>query len=640
MAAEQAPTGTLAVALGRARDLLGRDAALAEEQAREILRAISDQPDALLLRGRALAILKRRDEAIATFRRAAKRSPNSPDAWRLLGDALVLSGDGPGADAAFARQIKASVHDPRLQRAAAALCDNDLPVAEKLLRDHLKEKPTDVAAIRMLAELAGRLGRNADARSLLERAVELAPGFIPARFNLATVLYRQSHFVEAIEMLDRLLAAEPENAAYRNLKAAALARLGDFDDAIAQFEQVLARRPDQARIWLSYGHTLKTVGQQANCIVAYRRAIDAMPGLGEAWWSLANLKTMQFSEADRKAMENALAAASGKELVHFHFALGKAYEDDGQYETAFRHYADGNRLRRAELSYKADETSAAVARAREVFTQEFFAAREGQGAPETDPIFVVGLPRSGSTLIEQILASHPMIEGTQELPDILRLVQRLAGDDRSRYPALLANFDGNALRGLGASYLETTRPQRKTTRPFFIDKMPNNWLHAGLIHLILPNAKIIDARRHPLGCCFSNFKQHFAEGQVFSYSLEDLGRYYADYVTLMEHFDDVLPGKIHRVFHEAMIEDSEKEIRRLLEYLDLPFDAACLRFHETERSVRTASSEQVRRPIFREGVDQWRRFESWLDPLKETLAPILARYRGAGPGVLDNCKIT
>ncbi len=630
MAAERAPTGTLAVALVRTRDLLGRDAALAEEQAREILRAIPDQPDALLLRGRALVMLERHDEAIAVFRRATVCNPNSADAWRLLGDALVLAGDGPGADAAFARQIKASVHDPRLQRAAAALCDNDLPVAEKLLRDHLKEKPTDVAAIRMLAELAGRLGRNADARNLLERAVELAPSFAPAQFNLATVLYRQSHFVEAIDMLDRLLAAEPENAAYRNLKAAALARLGDFDDSIAQFEQVLARRPDQARIWLSYGHTLKTVGQQANCIAAYRRAIDAMPGLGEAWWSLANLKTMQFSEADRQAMESALAAASGKDLVHFHFALGKAYEDDGQYETAFRHYADGNRLRRAELNYKADETSAAVARARAVFTPEFFAAREGQGAPNADPIFVVGLPRSGSTLIEQILASHPMIEGTQELPDILRLVQRLAGDDRSRYPALLAGFDGDALRGLGTGYLETTRPQRKTTRPFFIDKMPNNWLHTGLIHLVLPNAKIIDARRHPLGCCFSNFKQHFAEGQAFSYSLEDLGRYYADYVTLMEHFDAVLPGKVHRVFYDAMIEDSEKEIRRLLDYLNLPFDAACLAFHETERSVRTASSEQVRKPIFREGVNQWRRFESWLDPLKETLGPILARYPGPG----------
>ncbi|HEY1837166.1 MAG TPA: sulfotransferase [Rhizomicrobium sp.] len=620
------PTGTLGAALARARDLLNREPVLAEEQAREILRAVPDQPDALLLRGRALALLERPDEAIAAFRRAADRDPRSADAWRLLGDALVLAGDGNGADAAYARQIKASVHDPRLQRAASALCDNDMPVAEKLLRDHLKEKPTDVAAIRMLAELAGRLGRNADARNLLERAIELAPSFAPARFNLATVLYRQSHFVEAIEMLDRLLEGDRTNAAYRNLKGAAEARLGNFDDAIVQFEQVLARRPDHALIWLSYGHALKTIGRQGDSIAAYRRAIALMPGLGEAWWSLANLKTMQFSEADRAAMEKALGSASGEEQMHFDFALGKAYEDVGQYEIAFRHYADGNRLRRAQLAYNADETSAAVARACSLFTPEFFAARDGQGAPDDGPIFVIGMPRSGSTLVEQILASHPMIEGTQELPDILRLVRQLTGGERACYPTLLADLDAAKLRALGEGYLESTRPQRKTARPFFIDKMPNNWLHAGLIHLILPNAKIIDVRRHPLACCFSNFKQHFAVGQAFSYSLADMGRYYTDYVALMAHFDAALPGLTHRVFYEALIDDAEGEIRRLLDYLGLPFDSACLRFHETARSVRTASSEQVRKPIFREGLDHWRRFALWLAPLESVLRPLLARY--------------
>jgi tetratricopeptide (TPR) repeat protein len=635
-----APTGTLAIALSRARDLLGRDAALAEEQAREILRAIPDQPDALLLRGRALAALERHDDAIAIFRRAAERNLNSADAWRLLGDQLVLSGDGKGADTAYARQIKASVHDPRLRRAATALCDNDIPVAETLLREHLKEKPTDVAAIRMLAEVAGRLGRNADARALLERAVDLAPGFAPARFNLATVLYRQSNFVEAVDMLDRLLDDEPANPAYRNLKGAALARFGDFDDAIAQFEQVLARRPDHARIWMSYGHVLKTTGRQADSIAAYRRAIKLMPDLGEAWWSLANLKTVRFSEADKAAMEKSLASASSDEQVHFHFALGKADEDAGAYEAAFGHYADGNRLRRAALRFDPEDTSAAVARACALFTPEFFARREGQGCQAGDPIFIVGMPRSGSTLIEQILASHPMVEGTQELPDILRLVRRLAGDDRRRYPTLLADLDGEALRALGQGYLDSTRPQRKTKRAFFIDKMPNNWLHAGLIHLILPHAKIVDARRHPLACCFSNFKQHFAIGQAFAYSLEDMGRYYADYVVLMTHFDAVLPGRIHRVFYEAMVDDAEGEIRRLLDDLGLPFDPACLRFHETKRSIRTASSEQVRMPIFRNGVEQWQRFERWLDPLKSALGPALDGYCAGAGRLLDRCKIT
>jgi tetratricopeptide (TPR) repeat protein len=388
---------------------------------------------------------------------------------------------------------------------------------------------------------------------------------------------------------------------------------------------------------MSYGHSLKTAGRQSQSIAAYRKAIELSPQLGDAYWSLANLKTFRFTPAEIAAMRKQLARTdlAAEDRYHVHFALGKALEDAHEFAASFEHYAEGNRLRRAAIHYDPDRTTGSVDRSRQLFSTDFFAARAGAGAPEPDPIFIVGLPRAGSTLVEQILASHSLVEGTMELPDITAIVQSLTrpreGGTSSRYPEIVASLGHAELRGLGERYLAQTRIQRKTGAPFFIDKMPNNWAYVGLIALILPNAKIIDARRHPLSCCFSGFKQHFARGQHFSYSLDDIGRYYRDYVALMAHFDAVLPGRVHRVIYERMVEETEDEVRRLLEYCGLPFEDACLRFYENARAVRTASSEQVRRPIFRDAVEHWRNYEPWLGPLKTALGPVLDAYPDTPP---------
>ena len=660
------PTGTLAAALAHAERLLSGDPALAEAQAREILKAVPAHPQAewllgAALRGRGdpeaalqvlaplalsqpraaavqlehgltLAALGRSPEAIAALRRATRLNPNLPQAWRALGDELTLAGDAAGADAAYARQIKASVNDPVLIEAAAELCENRLAVAERILRPFLKAHPTDVAAIRMLAETGARLGRYDDAERLLERCLELAPGFTAARHNYAVVLYRQNKATAALAEVDRLLQAEPRNPGYRSLKAAALAQIGEYAQAIAGYEGVLKDHPQQPKAWMSYGHALKTVGRAGDCIDAYRRSIALMPGHGEAWWSLANLKTFRFETEDLQAMRSQLARddLAAEDRFHLHFALGKALEDAGQDEDAFGHYLQGNALRRAELDYDAEETTQHMRRAKALFTPAFFAARAGAGVPDPDPIFIVGLPRAGSTLIEQILASHSAVEGTMELPDIISIARRLGGNPRAKggasYLEPLAGLEPDALKALGEAYLERTRIQRKLGRPLFIDKMPNNFAHIGLIHLILPRAKIIDARRHPLACGFSAFKQHFARGQGFTYDLSDLGRYYADYVELMDHFDAVLPGRVHRVIHEELVRDPETQIRRLLDHCGLPFEDGCLRFHETERAVRTASSEQVRQPLFTDALEHWKRFEPWLGPLKAALGPSLEAY--------------
>lgn len=622
------PVGTLATALGHLRALLAASPNLAEAQAREILRVVPDQPDAMTLHGLALVALGRIDEAILALRRTTARHPDLPDAWRALGDQLVLAGDGAGADQAYAQQIRTSVHDPVLRRAAIALCEGDLPVAERLLKNHLKAHPTDVAAIRMLAELAGRIDRNRDAEALLRRAVDLAPGFAAARFNLATILYRQNRIAEALDELDLLLASDPDHFAARNMAAAALGLIGDAGRAVGHYEHLLERQPEAAKLWMSYGHALKTLGRRDDSIAAYRRCIAITPGFGEAWWSIANLKTVSLSPADTDAMTAALSdpGISVEDRFHLHFALGKALEDEGRFAESFDHYSAGNRQRLATIDYDPEETTARVDRSIALLTPEFLAARAKQGSDARDPIFILGMPRSGSTLIEQILASHPLVEGTQELPDIQMIATRLSRNDDSLYPDVLADLDAAALRTLGEEFIERTRIHRKTDRPCFIDKMPNNWAHIGLIHLILPNARIIDARRHPLGCCFSNFKQHFARGQGFSYSLDHMGRYYADYVRLMDHIDTVLPGRVYRVHYEAMIEDTEEEVRRLLLALGLPFDPACLRFYDNARAVRTASSEQVRRPIYREGLDQWAQFAPFLGPLEDALGAIIAQY--------------
>lgn len=512
--------------------------------------------------------------------------------------------------------------------AALALHDNRLPEAERGLKACLKRDPFDARAIRMLAELAGRIGRNRDAETLLRRALELAPGFTAARANLAIVLYRLNRPTDALAELDTLLAVEPDHLGHANLKAAALGRLGDFGEAIALYEGVLAAAPAQPKVWMSFGHMLKTVGRQADAVAAYRRAIALRPELGEAWWSLANLKTVRFDDADIAAMEGALeqAGLADDDRLHLDFALGKAWEDRGKANRSFAHYASGNALRRAQIVYDADETRNFVDRSIALLTPDFFAERAGWGCPAPDPIFILGMPRAGSTLIEQILASHSAVEGTTELPDLPVIARRVAD-----YPAGLATLTADEARALGEEYLKRAAVQRRTDRPFFIDKLPNNWAHVGLIRLILPNARIIDARRDARACCFSNFKQHFARGQAFSYALDDMGHYYRDYVRLMAHIDAVLPGRVDRVIHEALVDEPEAGIRALLAACRLPFEPACLSFHQTERAVRTASSEQVRQPIFRGGDEAWRPFAAHLGALDAALGDAVEHHPAPSP---------
>jgi tetratricopeptide (TPR) repeat protein len=658
------PVGTLEVALSHAARLLATDPALAAEQATEILKVVPEHPAALLVLGvarraqgnaaAALEILEplarkhpawalahhelgvalgsagQGEAAIAALRNAVRLKPDLTQAWLALADHLTAIGDTEAADAAYASHIKSSTKDPRLLAAAAALFENRIPEAEALLREHLKQQPTDVAAIRMLAEVAARLERYGDAENLLARCLELAPGFAAARRNYSTVLHRQYKDIQALEEVDRLLAGDGRDPTYRNLKATILGSLGRYEESIRLYDGILAEYPHQEKVWLNYGHALKTAGRQQDSIDAYRRCIVLASHCGAAYWSLANLKTFRFSPAELEAMQAQLARSdlADDDRMHLHFAVGKAFEDAAQFAQSFEHYDRANALRRSKIGYDPERTSARVRRSKEILTEEFFAARRGYGSDAADPIFIVGMPRAGSTLLEQILASHSTVEGTMELPDIVSITRKLTTDAAGRppYPASLARLSAAECRALGEQYSRQTRIQRKTQAPFFIDKMPNNFAYIGFIQLALPHAKIIDARRHPLGCCFSVFKQHFARGQNFSYGLDDVGRYYRDYVELMSHFDNVLPGRIHRVIYETLIADTETEVRRLLAYCGLPFEEQCLRFYENDRAVRTASSEQVRQPIFRDAVDHWRHYEPWLGPLKKALGPVLEAY--------------
>ena len=626
------PVGTLEVAMQQATRLLESQPALAAEQAQEILKVIPSHVPAFFLLASALQRVGRGDEAIAALRRTVELQPDHPEAWRVLADHLVAVGDTEGADAAYARHVRVSTRNPQLQQAAVAMIRNDIPTAERLLKAHLHDAPTDVPAIRMLAEVAIRVGRNDDARKLLERCLELAPGFTAARHNYAVLLHRINDHAGALAQVLRLLQADSRNPSYRNLHAVILSYIGEYERSLEIYSQLLREYPAHCKSWLSYGHVLKTAGRQDEGIEAYRRSIACQPAFGEAYWSLANLKTFRFTEADHATMRAQLARPELDDAsrVNFHFALGKACEDGADYAQAFEHYSKGNALYRASHPYDADRNSARVKRLREILTRDFFDKRAGWGCNAPDPIFIVSMPRAGSTLLEQILSSHSAVEGTSELSQILTIAKDLHAEADSEqavaYAQVLAGKSAAELRQLGEQYIERTRIQRKTGRPFFIDKMPNNFLHVGMIHAVLPNAKIIDARRHPLACCFSNFKQLYARGHLFSYGFMDMGRFYRDYIELLAHFDEVLPSRVHRVIYERIVEDTEGEVRRLLDYCGLPFEDGCLRFFENERPVRTASSEQVRRPIYRDGIDQWRHFEEWLDPLKSALGPILNAY--------------
>jgi predicted Zn-dependent protease len=663
----EAPAASFEQALAHAVRLLGVRPDLAERQARDILAQIPGEPRARMLLGAALrhqgqapaardvlaplareqprspqthlelglvlAGLGESEASLVALRHAVSLKPDLPDAWRVIAEQLYLAGDTAGADQAYAHHIRTGVRDPALRAAAEALVEDRMAVAERLLRERLKTHPSDVAAMRMLAEAGTRLGRYADAEGLLEHCLNLAPGFHAARHNLAIVLYRQQKAADALPHIQRLREPDPMDPGLRNLHAACLGLIGEYGQAIDLFQAMLDRSPDQPRVWLSLGHALRTEGRRGDAVAAYKRAIALEPGLGDAYWSLANLKIERFSDDEVAAMEGQLRRreVTGEDRFHLHYALGKALEDRSDFAASFAQYADGARLRRAEAPYDAEEFDDLGARSKALFTRAFFAERNRWGAESDAPIFIVGLPRSGSTLIEQILASHSAVEGTMELPEIGALARGFGRAARrgknTPYPEVLEDLDRERVLELGEMFLERTRVHRRRGAAYFIDKMPNNFHHLGLIHLILPNAKIIDARRHPMAAGFSAFKQHFARGQAFSYDLTDVGRYYRFYLGLMAHFDEVLPGSVVRVIYEDMVADTEGETRRLLTALGLDFEPACLKFYENSRAVRTASSEQVRRPIFREGLDQWRNYEPWLTPLCEALGPALTHWR-------------
>ncbi|HEX7944911.1 MAG TPA: sulfotransferase, partial [Phenylobacterium sp.] len=532
--------------------------------------------------------------------------------------------------------VHASSHDPELLRAAVAMKDGRFGEGEAILRARLAQAPDDPPATRLLAEIHWRRGEMTEALELVERAVALAPGFDLARDFLVRLLMQTNRLTEALAQAEALSRSPIDSPAHDLLKASVLVRLGHQAQAGEIYERLLARHPDQPQVWQNLGHVLKTLGRQPDAVQAYREAVTRQPAMGEAWWSLANLKTVRLGAEDIAAMQAALrslepvAATRQEDVFHLHFSLGKALEDARDYAASFRHYDLGNRLRRTMVLHDSDAFSAEVAAAALTFSRDFIAGMGPGGCPAPDPIFVVGLPRSGSTLVEQILASHSQVEGTMELPEMMMIAGRLQSRvDQGEFPdfgAMAASLSPADRLRLGEEYMERTQVHRRSGEPLFIDKMPNNWQHVGLIKLILPNAKIVDARRHPLACCFSGWKQHFARGQAFSYDLADIGRYYRDYVSLMAAYDEAAPGAAHRVVYERLVENTEGEVRRLLAALGLPFEPACLEFYNNARAVRTASSEQVRQPIFTDAVEHWKNYQPWLAPLVDALGPVAQSY--------------
>jgi len=587
-------------------------------------------------RGHCYVALRDAPRAITAYRRGVELNATLSATWSMLEGLYRLIGDARNAAFAAAQVATLKALPLPVMTATNLYCDGDLAAAEKIIRAFLLEHGDHIEAMRLLARIGMDLEVYDDAELLLAAVLERTPDYAAARHDYACVLMARHKYREARAEIDRLLAGDPHNRDFRTLRATATVGLGEHEEALELYRMLLKEAPAEGRaaadLHLSAAHALKTLGRQTEAIEEYRAAARARPGFGDAWWSLANLKTYRFSDAELERMRVADTAmgTSVADRYHLCFALGKANEDRGDYAESWRCYERGNALKRAESRYQPEPVERNTANQRKICMREFFRERERYGVASNEPILIVGLPRSGSTLIEQILASHSQVEGTQELADIPRFVLELQGRDpdldNPRYPAILADLPREVFVQLATRYLEDTRVYRGS-RPRFIDKMPNNFRHIGLIHLMFPNAKIIDARREPMACCFGIYKQLFARGQEFAYSILDIARYYRTYLELMEHWDRVLPGRVLRVHHEDVVDDLEGGVRRILEHCELPFEPACLEFHRTQRSVRTASSEQVRQPIFREGLDQWRNFEPWLAPLRESLGDALERYR-------------
>ena len=574
-----------------------------------------------------------RDAARATdaFLTAVNINPALPASWAKLEVLYRLAGEETNSRMA-AEHVATLKHLPTdVVTATAMFSDGELSAAETVIRAYLVKHNHDVEAMRLLARIGIEREVLDDAELLLNGVLELAPDYAAARVDYARVLLGRHKHKQAREELDKLLKLDSGNRQYRTMYATTMVGLGEHEKALALYRELLSGALRPAEEQLSIAHCLKTLGRRDEAIEAYRTAAAMRPSFGDAYWSLANLKTYRFTDGEIESMRRYETAPTTALIDRYHlcFALGKALEDRGVYAESFLYYERGNALKKSESNYRAEPVERNTRFQKNLCTAELFAARIGVGARSREPIFIVGLPRAGSTLLEQILASHSRVEGTHELADITRIVAELQGRDPDfadpRYPGVLAKLSADELTKLGEKFLHDTRAYR-IGAPHFIDKNPNNFRHIGLIHLMLPNAKIIDARREPMACCFSNFKQLFASGQEFTYSIEDIARYYRTYLELMEHWDAVLPGKVLRVWHEDVVDDLEGNERRLLEFCELDFEAACIEFYKNERSVRTASSEQVRQPIFREGLDQWKNFEPWLGTLKDALGDAPARY--------------
>jgi tetratricopeptide (TPR) repeat protein len=579
-------------------------------------------------RGHCHVALKEAEPAIEAFLRAVNINPALPASWNALKTLFKITGRTADADLAGQHVAKLASLPAEVINATTLFSDGEIIAAEQLIRQFLLRHGDHVEGMRLLAKIGMKLDVYDDPELLLERALLLEPDYHAMRYDYVLALLGRHKHAQALEQIERLLKIESGNRAYRITHATVSVGMGKHEQAIEEYRQILVETPRAADVHLSVAHALKTLGRQSEAVASYRTAFELRPSFGDAYWSLANLKTYRFAGEDIARMREQERAADigAEDRYHLCFALGKALEDRGDYAESFGYYRRGNALKRADLRFKIEPLERNARLQAAVCTREFFAARRDSGCDSGEPIFIVGLPRSGSTLLEQILASHSQVEGTTELPNILRFVAELQGRDpdtqEPRYPAILERLTPADFRRLGEKYLADTRAYR-TGKPRFIDKMPNNFRHIGLIHLILPNARIIDARREPMACCFSNFKQLFASGQEFTYDIEDIARYYRSYVQLLRHWDDALPGKVLRIQYEDVVEDLEGNVRRILDFCGLPFEPACLAFHKTERSVRTASSEQVRRPIFKEGIDQWRHFEPWLGSLRSALGDLV-----------------
>jgi tetratricopeptide (TPR) repeat protein len=583
-------------------------------------------------RGHCFVVMKQAPPAIEAFLRAVNINYALPASWRMLDGLYRMTGQVENAEIAGSHVATLKKLPQEIVTANGLFMDGDLDVAESMIRAYLIQHGDHIEGMRLLARIG--VARNVldDPELLLSAVLERAPDYRTARREYAEVLLGLHKYPEARRELERLRQEEPDNRLFKTLYATSCVGLGEHEHAIELYRELLRDIPEDADLHLSIAHAQKTVGLRQEAIDSYRKAATCRPAFGDAYWSLANLKTYRFTEQELTQLRAAESAPSTGAVDRYHlcFALGKALEDQANFAESFRYYETGNALKRADSKYRPDVIERNTRQQIEIFTPEFIARHAGAGAPDPDPVFIVGLPRSGSTLLEQILASHSRIEGTQELANVQQIVARLRGRDPDLndplYPRILTQMATEDFARYGEQYIAETRVYRRG-KAYFIDKMPNNFRHLGLIHLMLPNARIIDARREPMACCFSNLKQLFANGQEFTYSIEDIARYYRSYLELMNHWDSVLPGRILRVQHEDVVDDLEGSVRRLLDFCGLEFEPRCIDFHKTERSVRTASSEQVRQPIYREGLDQWKHFDAWLWPLRNALGDALDRYR-------------